>query len=175
MTDIQRFGDFMQCFSGRPFWPLDPRPEEIEIGDIAHSLSMQCRYLGHCHRFYSVAEHCVHLARYVSAPNRLWALLHDASEAYLVDVPRPVKPFLVGYREAEAKMMETVRVRFGLVGPMPREVEIADWRIIGDERANLSESVLPWTSPPEPLGIELQFWSPPLAESEFLAAFEELS
>lgn len=169
-----RIGDWMQTFQGRQFWPLDPCQHEIDIVDIAHALSMQCRYAGHCLRFYSVAEHSVHLARYVSPPNRLWALLHDASEAYLVDVPRPVKPFLTGYREAERRVMEAVCGRFGLDAAMPAEVHEADNRIIGDERANLSACVAEWDSPPVPLGIELAYWTPEEAERAFLDMFRML-
>ncbi|MBZ9888150.1 hypothetical protein LB559_09380 [Mesorhizobium sp. BR1-1-3] len=170
----QRKGDWMQTFSGFQFWPLDPRAEEIHIVDIAHALSMQCRYAGHCRKFYSVAEHSVHLARLVSPVNAMWALLHDASEAYLVDVPRPVKPFLTGYKAAEAKVMAAVCERFGLPPEMPVEVHKADGAIIGDERANMAPCVAPWYSTGGPLGIRLQYWTPAEAEAEFLAAFWEL-
>src|SRR5690606_29748913 len=98
-----RKGDWMQTFTGRRFWPLDPRPDEICIEDIAHALSMQCRYAGHCLSFYSVAEHSVLLSQHVAEPFRRWALLHDASEAYLVDVPRPIKGDLSNYRAVEAR------------------------------------------------------------------------
>lgn len=173
MDIVSRRGDWMQTFTGAPFWPLDPRPEEIAINDIAHALSLQCRYAGHCLQFYSVAEHSVLLARHVSRDNTLWALLHDASEAYLVDVPRPVKPHLAGYRDAEAAVMAAVCTRFGLDPDMPDEVHEADNRIISDERANLSVSRRSWDFAPEPLGVRLQFWSPQQAELEFLKAFHE--
>ena len=55
----ERGGDWMQTYSGFQFWPLDPRPEEIHVIDIAHSLANQCRYAGHCREFYSVAQHSV--------------------------------------------------------------------------------------------------------------------
>ena len=73
-----RKGNWMQTFTGRQFWPADPRADEIDIRDIAHALSMQCRYAGHCTQFYSVAEHCVLLANAIPE-QKLWALLHDAS------------------------------------------------------------------------------------------------
>ena len=169
-----RQGDWIQTFSGGRFWPMDPHAEDVEIVDIAHSLSMQCRFAGHCLRFYSVAEHCVHLSRAVAPVHALWALLHDASEAYLVDVPRPVKPYLGGYREAEALVMMAVCRRFGLDYEMPAAVHDADRRILGDERANLSVCVAEWSEPPRPLGIDLAYWPPERAEAEFLARFEEL-
>lgn len=168
-----RLGDWMQTFSGRQFWPLDPLPDEVHIEDIAHALSMQCRYAGHCRRFYSVAEHSVLLALHFHGQPDLarWALLHDASEAYLVDVPRPVKPHLMGYRQAEAAVMKAVCQRFGLPLEMPEPVHRADNRIIADERANLSTCVAEWDFNELPLGVKLQHWSPDSAEESFLGVF----
>ena len=174
MTSL-RAGDWMQTYSGRQFWPVDPRAEDVFIEDIAHSLSMACRYAGHCLRFYSVAEHSVHLSRYVPEPFKLWALLHDASEAYLVDVPRPLKPSLTGYAALERRVMDEVALRFGLGVLMPPEVKDADNRILIDEsQQNMSPCVQPWNLPGEPLGVTLEYWSPEVAEAKFLAAFEEL-
>lgn len=174
-----RKGDWMQLYSGKQFWPMDPRADEIEIEDIAHSLSMQCRYAGHCIRFYSVAEHSVLLARFFldcgQPETAMWALLHDASEAYLVDVPRPVKPFLPGYKEAEAKVMEAVCERFGLPLEMPREVHDADSAIIGNERENMRPCVAEWYATGEPLaGVELFYWTPEKVEAAFLSAYREI-
>lgn len=173
---MDRTGDWIQTFTGRRFWPLDPRSAEVHIEDIAHSLAMQCRYAGHCVRFYSVAEHCVLLARHVSAENKLWALLHDASEAYLVDVPRPIKRFLTGYGAAENDVMWSVCQRFGLADAMPAEVHEADGRIISDERINLAPCEAEWGYAPGPaLGVALQYWSPADAESQFLTAYNMLA
>lgn len=176
--NLPRVGDWMQTWSARKFWPLDPRAEEVFIEDIAHSLSMQCRYAGHCRRFYSVAEHSVLMARWllpIHGPEiALWGLLHDASEAYLVDVPRPVKPSLVGYKEAEAKVMAAVCERFGLAADMPAVVHDADNRIIGDELVNLLP--MAWHERyNEPLGVSLKCWYPEQVEDEFLATFEALT
>lgn len=173
-TATGRKGDFMQLYSGKIFYPMDPRADEVEIEDIAHALSMQCRYAGHCLRFYSVAEHCVHLARHVSGPNKLWALLHDASEAYLVDVPRPVKPYLEGYKAAERRVMDAVCDRFGLPREMPAEVHAADSAIIGDERANMSKCVAVWSGDYPGIGAQLGYWSPQWAEFEFIDMFRTL-
>ena len=173
LTHEARRGDWMQTFTGRMFWPLDPRADEIEIEDIAHALSMQCRYAGHCTRFYSVAEHCVLLAGAVEEHHALWALLHDASEAYLVDVPRPVKPFLTGYRFAEAHVMAAVAERFGL-GPMPEEVKDADNRILEDERQQImAPAPKAWNVGPA-LGVTVHGWEPERAERAFLSLFRIL-
>ncbi|MDW9650765.1 hypothetical protein GOB33_22010 [Sinorhizobium meliloti] len=171
-----RHGDWMQTASGRKFWPMDPLSEEVFIDDIAHSLSLQCRYAGHCLRFYSVAEHSVHLARHLrwqGVEVALWALLHDASEAYLVDVPRPVKPYLVGYKDAERQVMAAVCERFGLAAGMPAVVHDADNRIIGDELVNLAP--MDWHARyDDPLGVNIRCWYPEQAREEFLATFEAL-
>lgn len=171
----ERNGQWMQTYTGRQFWPLDPRPEEIFIEDIAHALSMQCRYAGHCKKFYSVAEHSVILAEYVPAPFKLWALLHDASEAYLTDIPRPLKGDLAGYRALEDRVMLAVCQRFGLSDDMPSIVAEADDRIIGDERSNLSNPWVEWTYSPKPLGVRLHHWSPEMAEQVFLGVFRALT
>ncbi len=173
-----RKGNWMQTFTGHQFWPLDPRPEEIFIEDIAHSLSMQCRYAGHSIRFYSVAEHSCMIAQYLlplyGREVALWGLLHDASEAYLVDVPRPVKPYLAGYKDAEARVMAAVCDRFNLPRAMPKEVHEVDGRIIGDERANMAPCVAEWYATGEPLGIWLEYWTPDQAERWFLHMFNQL-
>jgi len=174
--EIARHGDFMQTATGRKFWPMDPRANEVFIEDIAHSLSMQCRYAGHCLRYYTVAEHSVLMARHLRPEGvevALWALLHDASEAYLVDVPRPVKPYLEGYKAAEAKVMAAVCDRFGLPHEMPAIVHEADERIIADEMVNLVP--MDWHGKHRnPLGVKLQHWSPDDAKAEFLATFDAL-
>lgn len=172
-----RRGDWMQTYSGRKFWPMDPRAEEVHIEDIAHSLAMQCRYAGHCVRFYSVAEHSVLMARHLAPKHgpyvALWALLHDASEAYLIDVPRPVKPYLAGYREAEAEVMREICRRFRLCYDMPEAVHDADERIIADELVNMRP--MAWHRLHQnPLGVELGLWNPDVAETEFLAEYVRL-
>lgn len=172
-----RQGDWMQTSDGGQFWPLDPKPSEIRIEVIAHALAMQCRYAGHCIRFYSVAEHCVHMARAVSKPNKLWALLHDASEAYLTDVIRPLKPHLPGYYEAEKRVMDAVIDRFGLASVMPSEVKNADNRILVDERTqNMVQTPHEWVSDGlEPLGVDLMFWPPDAAKMKFLSCFRTIT
>lgn len=177
-TSPARRGDWMQTFSGRRFWPLDPRPEDVAIEDIAHSLSLQTRYAGHCLRFYSVAEHCVLMARAAPAEHARRALLHDAAEAYLVDLPRPVKRFLLGYGPAEIKVMGCICLAFGLDGFMPETVKALDNRILMDERAqNMRPTGEVWNygGATEPLGVTLQFWSPERAEREFLTTFAALT
>lgn len=168
-------GDWIQTAMGRQFWPMDPRPNEVFIDDIAHALSLLCRFGGHCLRFYSVAEHSVLLSQLAEPRDKLWALLHDASEAYLVDVPRPIKRFLGGYREAEDKVSRAISVRFNLHLGCPDSIKRLDRSILLDERAqNMTASAHEWESGGAPTGIKLQFWNPERARDEFLLAFEQL-
>jgi hypothetical protein len=89
-----RKGSWQQTFTGRQFWPCDPRPEDVCLEDIAHHLALMCRFGGACRVFYSVAEHSVRVAELVwdrtngDREAALAGLLHDASEAYLVDIPK---------------------------------------------------------------------------------------
>ena len=164
-----RHGDWMQTYTGRAFWPLDPRAKDVDIVDIAHALAHQCRYAGHCNAFYSVAQHSVLVAQTVPEDIRLEALLHDASEAYLVDVPRPVKRFLLGYREAEERVERAIAARFGLAYPWDARIKEADDRILHDERAALmGEPPRDWNLRGEPLGIGITPWSADKARNEFL-------
>lgn len=175
-----RIGDWIQTFTGRAVYPMDLRPEDIDIHDIAHALSMQCRYAGHCLWFYSVAEHSVLVARAIMAEGyapivAMAGLLHDATEAYLTDVPRPVKPFLVGYKEAEDRAWRAIAERYGLSPEgLPIAVKEADNRILFDEKAQNMGPGPEWSFSLDPLGVELKFWTPGQAESEFLAEFDHL-
>lgn len=163
----------MQLASGQAFYPLDPRSEEIHIEDIAAALSKLCRFGGHCKQFYSVAEHCVLVAS-VAKTNPLEALMHDASEAYLSDVIRPIKAHLTNYKQLEDCLQRVIAERFALQWPMPSDVKQLDERIIADERDQaMLPAPQPWSqwTPVPPLGVTLRFWSPDKAEFEFLAAF----
>lgn len=169
-------GDWIQTATGRQFWPMDPRPGDVFLDDIAHALSLLCRFGGHCLRFYSVAEHSVLLSRAAPRPYKKWALLHDASEAYVVDVPSPIKPALAGYKPLEQQVMRAIAVRFNLHLGMPDVVKRLDRAILEDERRqNMAESEIEWSNCAEPLGVVLQFWSPDRARAEFLREFDALS
>lgn len=179
MTD--RKGDWMQTFTGRQFWPIDPRQDEIDIVDIAAALSKLTRYGGHCLRFYSVAEHCVLMARSVAVHGDVTRgmaramLLHDASEAYLIDVPRPVKSSLTGYHEIEDRLMRAISARLVFDWPPPALIKEFDERIIVDEREQvMAVTDHPWQHSRKtfnPLGVTLQFWTPDQAFAEFMREY----
>lgn len=169
-------GDWMQTFSGKQFYPLDPRPDEIDTADIAHALSLLCRYGGHVDRFYSVAEHCVLMSQAVPAQHALAALLHDATEAYIVDVPRPLKRQLEGYYEIEDNVWNALCLRFHLAGDLPAEVKDADNRILLTERNTLmSRTVHRWgVDGLAPLPVIVTGWQPLEAERRYLDRLAEL-
>lgn len=168
-----RKGGWVQTYTGRQFWPLDPRPEDVCIDDIAHALSLTCRFSGHCDAFYSVAQHSVLVAQHVYPENQLAAILHDASEAYIADIPRPVKPYLDGYAEIEARIEKVVAQRFGATYPWPDEVKAVDTRILGDEQKCLMGTPpADWCLPLPPLGIEVTPWAPSFARAAFISMFE---
>jgi hypothetical protein len=166
---------WMQTLNGGRFYPGAPRPEDLNIYDIAGALSKICRFGGHCVSFYSVAEHSILVAEAAPPEHKLAALMHDASEAYLCDVPRPLKPLLPGYREIEDRLMTTLAERFGFAYPLADEVKRLDNAILADER----EQNMTWTATPalewgltEPaIGVELELWSPRQAEHQFIKAF----
>ena len=135
MPDSIRKGDWFQTYSGRQFWPCDPKPEEIYLVDIAHALSNQCRFAGHCQRFYSVAQHSVIVSEQVPFEHAVWGLLHDAAEAYLVDLPRPIKRHSVlgrEYKLLEEQLQTCIAWRFGLQNTpeIPACVHVADDRAL---------------------------------------------
>ena len=172
----ERRGDWMQTATGRQFWPLDPRPDEVHIEDIAAALSKVCRFGGHCLQFYSVAEHCVHVANAAPAPFALDALLHDASEAYLCDIIRPIKPYLTNYLDIEARLEHVIATRFGLQWPLAREVKRLDNAILADERAQvMAPPPADWRLSEPSLGVTLQFWSPRAAETKFIDAYRRFA
>lgn len=119
-------------YSGKLFDVLNPDPHLIDLFDIAAALSKLCRFGGHCRHFYSVAEHSVLAADLIQqcypgdSTLAKWALLHDASEAYMVDIPRPVKRQLQDYVRLEDAIQETIAHRFDLPWPIPQEVHQAD-------------------------------------------------
>jgi len=169
---------WIQTYTGKKFHPLDPDPAAICIEDIAHALSMQCRFTGHVKRFYSVAEHSVHVARQVlvaSPRDAFWALMHDASEAYLLDLAKPVKrlPELAAYRDAEARVMRAICEAFDLPAEEPKPVKPADVRMLATEAAQLMAPLhRDWHQSCEPYpGLVLACWAPEQAEREFLEMF----
>lgn len=177
-TTTTRHGDWMQTYTGRQFWPLDPRPEEIEIEDIAHAIANQCRFAGHCRVFYSVAQHSVLVSLLAGEHDRMAmraALLHDASEAYVVDVPRPLKRFLPNYAEIEDRVMRAIEVRFDLETGILEHPSIKHWDevMLATEARDImgGETGGKWSLRAAPDCEKIEPWNPERAENEFLRRF----
>lgn len=116
---IRQFPEaWIQTYRGRRFWPLEPHSMDVDILDIAHSLSMQCRFGGHTAVFYSVAEHCIRVANELPDHLKLAGLMHDAAEAYLLDVPTPLKKMMGGYADAEKRVMTAIAQRYDFEYPV---------------------------------------------------------
>lgn len=176
-----RRGDWMATYSGGRFWPLDPRPEEVSIQDIAHHLSMRCRYSGAVAFFYSVAEHSVIVSQYVPPQFAREALLHDAAEAYVGDMVRPLKhqPEMRGFRQAEDAIYPVIMERFGIESTEESRaaIEQADFRVTADEVEALMRNAQQFRDRyPElqPLGAAIAALPPAQAECVFLAQFDDL-
>lgn len=175
----------IQVFTGGVFDPLNPDPAKITVQDIAHSLSLQCRFSGHIARYYSVAEHCVRVSQLVPQEDAAKAVLHDGTEGYLTDIASPLKHGLFGssYREAEERLWEAICVRFNLTPELPQSVKDADLLMLVTERAHLlpndgSEAVsdlwAPWTKDVEPLAEAPECWPWQTAEAILLGRFDQL-
>lgn len=178
MTTTAVRGDWIFTHSGLPFWPCDPQPDDVRIEDIAHALSQLCRFAGHTRSFYSVAQHSVLVSLLCDPKDALWGLLHDASEAYLCDLPRPVKhsDHLTGYRALEEQVQAAVARKFALPESMPASVKSADGVLLRVEQRDLMNMPAGW-APSEPLAWQVQRlvpMGPAEAKQRFLWRFEEL-
>lgn len=154
----------IRTFEGIYFDVFDPNFELINIHDIAHSLSMQCRFNGHTKKFYSVAQHSVWVAERVPLKDRMAALLHDGSEAYLCDIPSPIKRHFTQYHGIEDGVMIAIAKRFKFEYPFPPSVKEFD-------RAAL---VWEWDNKVLANNFPEDNWSPEEAEKRFLEFFYNL-
>lgn len=123
--------------SGKHFDFADPQPDQIDLLDIAQGLANESRYAGQCRAFYSVAQHSVMASHIVSHDHALEALLHDATEAYCKDIPRPLKQMLPDYRAVEARVEAVIRDKYGLPAQQSSQVKRADLIMLATERRDL--------------------------------------
>lgn len=169
---------WIQTYSGRRFNPTNPYVDAIVIQDIAHALSMQCRFSGHVRKFYSVAQHSVLVSYICDSADALWGLLHDATEAYLVDVPRPLKRSgkFDAYLEFEAKMQVAICKRFGLPEKEPPSVKRADTILLATEARDLMSPLhSDWKQPCDPLPFKIDPLNHQMAKDLFMKRFFELT
>lgn len=142
---------------------FDPQPEDINIMDIAWSLSYHVtRWLGKGNGFFPVAQHCCHAFDLVSGENRMAALLHDASEAYILDMPKPIKERMPEYKKIEDKLMLAIADKFGFEYPLNEEVKRVDRVLLEDE----------WTY--YVIKNEKNIWDGQTAMSGFLKRFNSI-
>lgn len=182
---------WIQTFTGKQFSPLDPKIENLDIVDVAHALAFQCRFAGHVSRFYSVAEHSVRVSRRVEAvvealkwgsDDRVvatkWGLVHDAAEAYMGDMVRPLKtePSMAPFRVAEAHLMRYIAAWLDLPPDEPDVVRAVDHSILGTEVRQLKAPVHPgWDAlPDDDLPHAILGWAPEVAKRNFLTRFRRL-
>lgn len=185
--------NLIQTYTGKWVDPLRPTPDAIDIEDIAHALAMKCRFSGQCREFYSVAQHSVYVADMVmkavfSPPTDviLAALLHDATEAYLPDVARPLKPSayfevddrLLRFRDVEARLLQVIHDALGVPmaeGAAATAIHVADHKMLYAEADCLMDtSHEGWGDPSERQVFILKPWHQDDAKAGFLNMFEQL-
>ena len=176
-------GPYLQTVSGRWVNPFDPDPNQLDAGDIARALANQCRFGGHCRVFYSVAQHSVIVSELVEqrggdAEDVFAALMHDASEAYLGDMPHPLKHRSAlgeAFKTAEDHLGLAIRDRFHIKSPVP-EIKRADRALLATERRTFSSESWHWPELEgvEPLDLDLRAWSPDEAAQAFARRYAEV-
>ena len=175
---------WIQTYTGRKFYPLDPHAEDVCIEDIAHALALKCRYTGHCREFFSIAQHSVMVSRMVPESDAICGLLHDATEAYLPDVARPIKDQIWGLTGIlserievhEKRLMKVIYVGLGIRQRL-RDVTSADLCCLERERRQLLgpppwewSTAKYWDGDTTPIVC----WDWREAEKKFLERWEEL-
>lgn len=167
---------YIETYGGRKVWFLNPKPDMFDIKDIAHALSMQCRYTGHTKSFYSVAEHSVNVS-YLTGT--LEGLLHDASEAYLTDIASPIKPHLANYKHLENGIMSVIADKYGFDWPGSEDLHDADRAQLKTEARHLMPSKgrdwLHMFPTQRRYGIVPKCWGPTEACGVFLKRYYELT
>jgi uncharacterized protein len=149
----------------------------IEIDDIAHALANTCRYGGHCNKFYSVAQHSVLVSQIAPKAHAAIALMHDAAEAYIGDIPTPLKQLLPDFKKIERKIEQVIAQKFGLPDPMPESVKIADRVALAMERRDImdpSDEVWEPLIGILPLPRKVVPLSPDKAKALFMKRYKEL-
>lgn len=157
---------FEQPDAGSPF----------TLNAIARGLANTCRFGGQCSRFYSVAEHSIWVSRLVPAELALAGLFHDAAEAFIGDMPKPLKEILPDYKAIEKRVEAGVFPALGLPSTLPPAVKEADRIMLATEQRQImsNRDRWRWTDMVEPLDIELECLSPHLAYDAFIARAIEL-
>ncbi|RRV18096.1 phosphohydrolase [Pseudomonas saudiphocaensis] len=156
--------------TGRRFDLLQPCPSQVFVLDIAHALAHLCRFNGHASRHYSVAQHSLVVASIVPAEHKLAALLHDATEAYVGDMVRPLKQVMPEYKQIEQRIWLAICERFDIAPELPECVREADMIALATERAQLMpDHPGEWECLADvtPLSLMLGVWQPAQAAMHY--------
>ncbi len=175
---------FAETYTGLLIDLINPRPEQINILDIAHALSNQCRFNGHCSEFYSIAQHSVLVSKRLldlghGDECQLAGLLHDAAEAYIGDIITPVKSRLPDFKAIEDGLLPTILEHLGGgsdSGKWRAIVKEADWALLATEAKKLMASGgKDWNLPHGPVvGLLTGCWEPWRAKGEFLDTYTSI-
>jgi len=169
-------GSVIQTADGVYFDYLDPDPAHFTLNAIAQGLANTCRFGGHCNRFYSVAEHSVHVAGIVEPVIAVYGLLHDAAEAFIGDVPSPLKALLPDFQVVEKRIETALLASFGLDPAGLRLIKEADLAMLEIEHRALFDRHDEWvcTQGVELPDVEIECWDPKRAKQNFLWAAQDL-
>jgi hypothetical protein len=164
---------WIQTVSGKRVDLPIPKPEQIDINDIAYALAMKCRFNGQCKKFYSVAEHSVRVSCLLPNELALAGLLHDANEAYLPDIPRPVKELIPDYKRVENLMEEAINKKYGVLTTEEdkRIIKRADNVMLATEARDLMGDTTDWGLTEIPLKRPIKPWTIDEARWMFLEGF----
>lgn len=172
---------YIGTYTGKQFFLLEPRLEDIDIVDIAHGLSLQCRWTGQCRYHYSIAQHSYYCSTLGPENEAFDRLMHDASEAYISDLNRPLKHYTeagVAYRRQELIVQTAIAQCFGFSLIEPKSVKLADNSMLYAEKDQLMNlkfgEAEDWERYNENNGIVIEKWTPEQAEHMFLNRFNEL-
>lgn len=169
-------GPTILLVSGNYFDFLAPEQCDFSIEDIAHGLAHICRFGGHSRHFYSVAQHSVLVSRIVPPGDAFAGLMHDAAEALIGDVAKPLKDMLPDYRQLEAKIEAAVSARFGVPLPLPLSVKEADVQALATEQHALMPDRFgrSYAGGKQPLDLAIPRMAPEEARAAFLDRYAEL-
>jgi hypothetical protein len=178
---VVALNDGIRLLSGCLFDYNRPHESPVQIGDIAAALSKVCRFAGHIHQFYSVAQHAINASRIVPPEHAFTALMHDTAEAFTNDLPTPLKYAVPVFKELEIRIESAMAERFGFAYPLPDPVKLADLQMLAIEKEHLKRDFSAW-GVLEGIEIEsvahlvdLSPMAPDAAERSFLARYTELT
>lgn len=170
---------WMQTITGKKFFILEPKIEDINIEDIAHALSRICRFNGHIiPECYSVAQHSVYVSLNCNKEDVLFGLLHDASEAFCADINSGLKKTdaMKGYRQVEHTLQSMIYNKYCGANIEPASVKEADIRMLSTEARDILGPLHPdWNYPAKPYDFKIEPLSPNAAKKLFLDRFTELT